>query len=164
MTTSQEIRQRILALEAASEPADPVPVVRKSPKKVVTIALGACILILSIATYGAILFKSNNAKHTVSPVVKTEPAVTRSDVESLFSNFNERFDKSDKRIDMLSNRIWLLGVAHNENINLIAKREWQQFGLNSNYIVFDEAWKINRIPEIMTLPDDVKEKLMENVK
>lgn len=162
MTTSQEIRQRILALDTTDQNLAPELEEYKVLKNnnLMPAVLGLCILILSIATFGAILLK----RHPSEVLPPNHNVTSRTDVETIFEKVDQKINQIDKRVDVLSNRIWLLGIAHNENINLIAKHEWERFGVNSNYIVFDEKWNLSRMPETMPLSDEMKEGLSKNIK
>lgn len=161
MPSSQEIRQRIMAIDAPDHPLVPSSIDNSIKNHGIIIAsLGICILFLSLATFGTIVIKqskpiSGEKNHLVS---------TRPEVETFFKNASERMSVTESKLEKLSNQVWLLGIAHNENTNQIAKQEWTRYGASSNYIVFDEDWKINRMPELMPLSEEIKKDLQKYVK
>jgi hypothetical protein len=150
-----------------------------SGKGVFTTFLGICILLLSVATFWVASNRKGRESAIMHPgpsqpteriIVQKEPTVnpayaTKADVEELFSKLNDRLDKADKRMDVWQHRIWLLGVAHNENVNIRQKMDFQYTGVrDSGYIVFDENWKLNRLPSTMQMDDKQKADLEKSVK
>lgn len=153
MTATNDIRQRVLAAGPAkrvtpllSQPPAPVVYTPVGPRWV-TVALGACILIMSVAIFFVVTRKAP----TVAPVVRADPPAanaanfaTKADLAAAVAQLSGRMDKSDKRIDLWAHRVWLLGVANNENAALTQQR----LG-TTGYILFDENWKLNQLPKSM---------------
>ena len=168
MTHSEEIRQRILnAKKPTLIEADEKPT---SDKWNMTFILVISIIVISLATF-FVLNKKNGLQIPNLPTV-SKPSITnniipasKADLEAVLANINARMEKSDKRIDVLFNRTWLLGLANNENAAIQQANDLQRFGIaNSGYIVFDENWKINKTPNSMQLDEKQKEDLLSQSK
>lgn len=106
-----------------------------------------------------------SGEHVASqPVTKqdnpTPPVVcaTKADVEAAFTSINKCLDEIDGRINHWSHRVWLLGVATNENAAVASGT------VQGGYITFDENWKINRMPQSMEFNDEQKQKLQKDVR
>ena len=103
---------------------------------------------------------------------KPKPEYVKSQVQSLsleqikpiFDSTNERIDDLTKRIDLLSNRQWLLGLAHNENTTInssIGARTDPE--LTKKYILLNEDWKFNKAPEFLKMNDEDRKRLADSV-
>lgn len=70
----------------------------------------------------------------------------------------------------LHNRLWLSILAINENANMIRQNENMRYpngGVPSDFVTFDENWKLSRMPRTMSLdslPIEQQYVLKKNVK
>ena len=140
-----------------------------------TSILAIAILFLALSTLtvfvvkkqSSVVNKSEKAPEKVIERIKEHVApanmATKQDVAELGHKLNERMDKAEKRITTWGNRVWLLGIAHNENINIMRADEFKRHGTQADYIVFDGQWKINHLPNTMDI-EDLKDDLQKNVK
>lgn len=160
---------------------------RHSPKKdnsgnsnMTTALLGVCILLMSAVTFWGLYnniprseplpqFSGDRTPHQktqpVQPVQPPPNYATKADVEAAVEKMarqldkvNERLDKNDKTMATWGQRVWMLVLAHNENVFLRQRQEGTMAGCN-NYIVFDQNWKMNRMPSTMQMSDEQRKKL-----
>jgi hypothetical protein len=80
----------------------------------------------------------------------------------------EWMDKTDQKIDEInsklstwSNRVWLMSVVHNENVNLDRQIQSKQRIADPGYLIVTENWKLNRAPVTMKMTEEQKAKLVE---
>jgi hypothetical protein len=182
-TATKEIRLRVAEMVAAKKTRTAVSnqeVLKLEPKEkkgFLTLFLGCCILVLSVAIFVAMATKGRMAEAMVGSVESAERIViekepiqnsayaTKAEVERGFTDLNKRLDDINKIIAVWSHRVWLLGVAHNENVNIKQRMDHQYTGvLDSGYIVFDENWKLNRMPQTLQFSDDQKEEIRKSVR
>jgi hypothetical protein len=188
MTLNQEeIRQRILASLPPTPPA-PVqieaPVAPPAPVKadnsmlaVMTVALGCCIVVMSLALFFVLPKKKPVEDTRVDdrpPIVHTEPSrptqpqvvyATKDELDKAMASLSQRIDKLNSRVDTHQKRIWLLAVANNENVVIRQQVETRWHGVaDGRYIIFDENWKFNRMPDTMQMDEQSQKRLKENVK
>jgi|688.fasta_scaffold12037_6 hypothetical protein len=119
--------------------------------------LAFCIILLSAASVWIILKKKPNASRQNIETLNQNK--TKNFAESTAEN-NEKIKEISKKLDTWANRIWLLGIAHNENINLTKKIQQKQGIQDPGFIVFDHEWKLNRMPSTMEMSEDQKDKLI----
>jgi hypothetical protein len=184
MTSAQEeIRQRVLA---AMPPVQPAPIqveaIESNPQKstnsvfaIMTAALGCCIVLLSLATFFVMTKKKpaeEMSQEDCPAIVQPEPIkplppvayATKEDLEKAMTSLSHKIDKLGSRVDTHQRRIWLLAVANNENVYIRQQVETRWHGCaDARYIVFDEKWKFNRMPETMKMDDKQKERLKDSV-
>jgi hypothetical protein len=180
---TKEIRLRVAEMAAAKKTRTAVSdqeVLKLEPKEkkgFLTLFLGCCILVLSVATLVAMATKGRMAEAMVGLVepaehiiiekepIKNPAYATKTDVERGFIDLNKRLDDMNKIIAVWSHRVWLLGVAHNENVNIKQRMDYQYNCVrDSGYIVFDENWKLNRMPQTLQFSDDQKEEIRKSVR
>jgi cell division protein FtsL len=170
-TNTDFIRERIKAAANKKQNVvkiQSVPVSENKNGSSLTTFLGICVIMLSVGTVWAI-FQKNMASKTIATTVS--PTNVQSQVSPLISNNNDlsndiaeqnkKLEDLTKRMETWSNRTWLLGVAHNENMNLTRKIQQRQNVGDPGYIVFDENWKLNRVPTTMEMTEDQKRKLIQ---
>ena len=130
-----------------------------------TIFLGTLIFLMSGATIFAVVNRPiRSAPETVvvqRPVEVQQPPVV---IQPNMSGYDARLSAIEKKVDVIANRVWLLGIAHNENANVSnATDAALHNGHKSNFITFDEQWRINRVPSTMTLSEAQKQDLQRNL-
>lgn len=159
-------------MAAAAAPASRTP---ENKKGVITLVLGACILFLSIATFVLMAKKQQQDPYPGVPVVvgkepSTQPTgpvgyATKADVEAAVASLNTRLDKLGESHEKWKHRVWLLAVAHNENVAVTKTTECQRYGVtNANYIVFDENWRLSRMPSTIQFNADQQKEIQKSVK
>lgn len=149
----------------------PPMISRISFSKINTPILAVVILFLALSTLTVFVVKKQTTvakkpDHIIERIKEhVVPAnmATKEDLAELDDRLNGRMDKAEKRIGTWGNRVWLLGIAHNENVNLMRSAEQKRYGTHSDYIVFDGDWKINHMPNTMDI-EDLKEDLKKNLK
>lgn len=161
-----EIRSRIKMAANNQEIIPP-----KKPNSGLTNFLALCVILLSAASVWAIIQKNMLAKNQavatqMNTLNSTEVSIasqdkSKQDLNSSLLATNAKIEELAKKMEVWSNRTWLLGVAHNENMNLTRKIQQKQ-GINDpGYIVFDENWKLNKVPTTMEMTEDQKSKLVK---
>lgn len=80
--------------------------------------------------------------------------VTRTEAEA-------RFGQIDERLRQCQHRVWLLAVANNENV--LVNQQATRIPAK-DYIVFDENWKVNRVPTGLKLDDRQRSSLKPDLK
>lgn len=145
-----------------------IPVSENKNGSSLTTFLGICVIMLSVGTVWAI-FQKNMASKKIA-AAGDKPAVIQqvsplignnNDVSNDIAEQNKKLEDLTKRMETWSNRTWLLGVAHNENMNLTRKVQQKQGVGDPGFLVFDENWKLNRVPTTMEMTEDQKRKLIE---
>lgn len=145
--------------------------------------IGFCIIFVAFSTMLALVAKgmgfeiqdvrdlvvSNmNVTPIESEVVVDRPVIdpdimTRTQADSWTGSIEARLDKMDEDYKVWRHRIWLLAIAHNENANISSQID-KQYHRNSNseYITFDDIWKINKMPETMGLTPEQKQQIQRD--
>ncbi len=82
-------------------------------------------------------------------------------MDGRMSNVEGKLETNIERDALWNHRVFLLGVAHNENANLA--RHNQQPG-SKDFIMFDEQWRISKMPETLTLSDEARQNLQRSLK
>lgn len=192
MTAAQEnIRQRVLAAmpTPAVEQAPPEPVFQAAcvtPKKepnnsllaIIAAALGCGIVVMTLATAFVMAKKGSVPPEEMSRIEdRRQPQfdsvrppqmgnfTTKAEFDAAMSSFNQRLAQLTTRMDHHQKRIWLLAVANNENVYVQQQVEAKHHGQSDpRYIVFDENWKLNRMPDNMMMDQDQQDRLKDNIK
>ena len=81
------------------------------------------------------------------------------------SNLDSRVYKLEKQLKEHQHKVWKLAMANNENA-AIRKRIDSKYHpyQNSNYMVFDKDWSVNKWPETLSLTDNQRALLRGDVK
>jgi hypothetical protein len=104
-------------------------------------------------------------KSDVKVVTQSPVFANKTDVDAGFARLNDKIDKLSERCEVWGTRVWLLGLAHNENINIQQRQDYQRFGVaDSGYIFFDENWRLNRMPRSLQLSEESRDYLQKIVK
>lgn len=131
-----------------------------TPKKDYTYVLIGVVCFISIIMCSVIAYK---ARHSKAEHVKVS-SLSFDQIKPIFDSTNERIDDLTKRIDLLSNRQWLLGLAHNENTTInsaIGSRTDPE--LVKKYMILNEDWKLNKAPEFLKMSDEDRKRLADSV-
>ena len=139
-----------------------VPILPASERpKFLTHFLIVCILLVSVATVYGIWSKNNQ------PVV-SKPApiyITQDQMSGLMSSIDGRLSNIESSAKIWNNRVWLLGIAHNDTIGRIKDDKIKYHpGDPADYISFERNWTINRMPNNMKLEPSDEEMLRKNLK
>jgi hypothetical protein len=158
-----EIRQRVT--DVATKRVRPLlassPPATKSTFGLIAF-LGFCILLLSTATFFVLRNRSQSQpielRKTTQALSSSPSYLTKSDLDSVLF----RMEKADRRMDMLAHRTWLLSLGMNENASIQQSNDLKRFGVrDSGYILFDENWKLNRVPQSMILDEKQKRDIVK---
>ncbi len=141
--------------------------------------LTSCCVLLSLAMTVAITAKGMGWKlpwkqkttPAVQPIVihshNHEPArqVQSEDYSAAIASIDAKVTKLDEAIKKCNNRVWLLGIAHNEN-TVMTKNINQKYHPNeaNDYLTFDRDWKINRLPRTMMIDGEDAETIRRAVR
>ena len=135
-----------------------------------------CILLVSVATIFGMLAKtfdwSGNAKQKVETVVEQkqpqppqEKYLTQAEAEKFAESVESRMSEIESTSKKLGTKVWLLGIAHNENATMTMDSVRKNHPYDpSDYISFERDWKINRMPRTLKLADDDEGKIRQHVK
>jgi hypothetical protein len=140
----------------------------KPDMNLLTVFLSAMLVMLSIG----ILFISLRGRNLTPTVLQHQPiaqqqqqmpiqtmpqgGVTRTEFSTFQRNVNQKVDSLDQMLKIFGTRVWLLGLAHNENTMVYQKTHPQEA---QSYITLDQEWRISRIPEQMDLSPEQKQDL-----
>jgi len=162
-------KRPVLKTQSYSVPqiSPPISIPAQERSKFLTNFLVSCIFLVSVATVFGLLYKIDwkSTKNPDQPVEKPIEYMTQTEAESLISSVESRVDDIESSFKNLSNRVWLLVIAHNENIEMMKTLD-RKYHPNepSDYIVFERDWKLNRMPRSIGLEEKDKNKLKENIK
>lgn len=177
--TAQEIRSRILQAKPTQvrQQATPQPSRATGGTSMITALLGLLILVLSVATVGTLMFKKRPQAQPVvvadrgtpekaqPPVVMENPAYAKAaDVNQRFAELEKKMAAQDQKMAVWTHRVWLLGVAHNENVNISTVTSQQRGYGDPGYIYFDSDWKLSRMPKTMQMDEKQRQDLEKSVK
>jgi hypothetical protein len=159
MTVAQHVRKKIseygLGEKACSESKSIIyEEVKPEPNNnFLSKFLGSSLLIMTIATF-YLLMNKNYVKSSVAitrPVVNMQYQQSNGQPNRLdIGGINSRLEKIENEIKTYNHRVWLLAVAHNENVNL-AKQ--QGVCAPQSFVYFNDQWKLNRMPQTMTMSE-----------
>lgn len=175
------IRERIKKLVSLNENSNfiqPQTNIEVRNKNFMTFFLGICILVLSAATAWAILHKKTDNIVEKSPVIanvdsssisspfklENQPIVNEKLKDNHINEIDQKLNDLNNKMEIWAKRTWLLGVSHNENVNLNRQLQAVQGFQDPGYIVFDESWNFNRIPSTLQLTEEQKNAIGKNVK
>lgn len=158
---NEEVKRHFQSLNAQATVAPPKPVEESNLSQIALIILA---ILVSGMTCFAIWQKT--PKHNTTQIVASS-AIDQSNVISTplssTSNTDQRIDDLTKRVDLLAQRQWVLGIAANENAvitsSALAKIDPV---LASKIMLLDEQWKLNRAPEFLLMTDADRQKLIES--
>ena len=172
----EEIRQRVLerlGKAEANQVIEQMPTSAPEPAKegVWMYVFTGFILLFSVLTLGSILYVKASTKNGKSqqPIAEVTPAMpsyppgltmdeVQSSIRPMFDAQNQKLDDMKKRMDVISHRQWLLGVAHNENVCV---SESGATGFQGRYITLDEDWKLSRVPEYLKMSEEDRQRLID---
>lgn len=93
-------------------------------------------------------------------ISKNEPyEKDNSNLETAINNLNEKTDKIGESLEVIKNRILLLGALHNENWSILKNNK-----LKSDLIFFNRDWSIDKMPKHITIDEEEKKYLEKNLK
>lgn len=163
-------------------------------KNYTSLFLGFCIILLSSATVWAMLRKnvertsnltesivekpsfakpntiaSNDTQ--IEPIKPTPPASVNPinktpshQSKPLSPEANQKLEELAQKVEVWADRLWLLGVAHNENVNLTRRIHDSQNIGDPGYLVFDGEWRLNREPSTIQLTEEQRQKIVKGVR
>lgn len=102
-----------------------------------------------------------------TPVVEQnrEQYITHAEVAAALASLDSKVTGLDASFKKWNNRVWLLGLAHNENTAMIKSLNQKCHPNEPNdYLMFDREWKINRMPRTMQIEGADSETLRNSVK
>jgi hypothetical protein len=151
------IRNQVFKLTAMN--CDTEQVDRK--KKPTPVSIGgvprfmfAVVIFLSFAIFVSFAIKR---RVVVEPnVIASSGGVTADEIRSIVKSSNAEMMK---KLDETANRVWLLGLIHNENTQL---EQDANPTMAQKYVYLDENWKLNKMPEHLSLNAEQR-KLLEQM-
>lgn len=160
MTVAQHVRKKLSEhglgerISSESRPIVYEEIKLESNNNFLSKFLGSSLLIMTIATL-YLLMNKNYVKQpviTMKPVdnVQYQQSSGQPTTRSTVGGINSRLEKLENEMKIYNHRVWLLGVAHNENVN-IAKQ--QGACAPQSLIYFNDQWKLNRMPLTMTMSE-----------
>lgn len=181
MTDTQlQIRNRVARLAKAKKQTSksrPRPVLRaqdvtipeKEKSQFFGVFLTTCIILLFVATLGMLFMQeggfdrfTNVASVEQEPVVEQNrevPPQTQPQPQPQ-PRLDPRVTKLEKDMDVFKHRVWLLGIATNENSYHAEQMDKAHHRVNERgFVKFDKDWKLNRVPKSMSLTPDQIERL-----
>lgn len=98
----------------------------------------------------------------IDPTINNYPQYTDTVMQD---DLLRRVEHLERRADRNDHRIWLLGIANNEN-SMVAKRLAERNGaadLSKKFVVFNGAWKLNKMPEFFRMNQSERYSLLQEV-
>ena len=184
---NEVVRQRVLdelagaeeqsvLIEPTAPSAPPQPKQEESNWIWILIAL---VLLSSVTTFGMILYsKVGSTKVVPEQIVEKErpatplppaPGMTPDEVQStvrpMLDEQSKKLDELKRRVDVISHRQWLLGVAHNENV-CVSENNLGPYApaIRGRYLTIDEDWKLSRVPEFLKMSEEDRARLLDAVR
>jgi len=93
----------------------------------------------------------------LAPLVEQRPQVNNGQ--------DQRFVELNQRMEEVEKRIWLLGIANNEN-SVVGRRLAEankRPDLAEKFILFDKDWNLNKVPEFQSMSDEDRRNLLKFV-
>ena len=170
---ANKVRQVVHNVKAQS-----LPKTKPQKKSFVNTFLAASIVLLMLATMGGMILKgtvlANNhySSKDTSVVVRsngnTDVKPTHPHVDPDYMSLSEgralsvQVDEINDKMKVWVHRTWLLGLAVNENAH--NNNQVYHGNRNSGFIQFDEKWKMNKIPESMSLTSEQRDSILNGPK
>lgn len=154
---------------------------RKEKSNALANFLVFCIVIISLGTLAGMFLLSPKGQALLNPTKSevraerpTPPATVpdsvpdymrREDAHSWMSAANTRLSKLEQDAKVMQHRVWLLGLATNENAALCDKMDADHHQVNQRgFVRVDENWKLSPLPKTMQLTDEMKREINEGPK
>jgi hypothetical protein len=119
------------------------------------------VLVASLSSCGILFWKFRKDPSTVSRT--PQPNDTYSQFLRLAAQ-DVKVDALNRRVDVLSKNQWLLGLAFNNNSSVQEKYLKDTNQDASKLVILDEEWRLNRMPELLNLSDEDKQRIKEHVR
>ena len=153
--------------------AQSLPKTKKEKSGFLTAFLATGIVLMMVATMGGLILKStvfasdNRVASVVAepqyapPVVRNEPVVPVTPDHTVeIRELSDKVNHLSKNYKVWAHRTWLLGLAVNENANIDQRVDTRYHGnRDSGFIRFDTEWKMNKMPETMTLTPEQRDSI-----
>lgn len=121
--------------------------------------LAAVILLMSFVTIAFFVYRQK-----VAPVNTQKPVVIERIHDNGHVDLKKKVEDLDKKVSNCLHKIWLLNVAHNENVNLTTVINQQHGWEDPELIYFEANGKLNRLPKTMGVDESVKKDLEKDLK
>jgi len=168
--------EQILMIEPTAPSAPPEPATQENNWLWVITAL---VLLTSVTTFGLFFYaKASSTKVVPEHITERErpstplppsPGMTPEEVQStvrpMLDEQNKKLDEMKRRVDVLSHRQWLLGVAHNENV-CVSENTLGPYApaIRGRYLTIDQDWKLSRVPEHLKMSEEDRARLLDAVR
>jgi hypothetical protein len=134
-------------------------------------------LIIAFGTLGVMFFMSPKGKEILArlnkPATTQAPAkvgeqpkpvspefMRREDMQQFVSSVNQRVSKLEEESKVWKHRIWLLGVAHNENATLSEQMDKSHHKVTGRgFVKLDENWRLVPLPKHLQFTEEQKKRL-----
>ncbi len=165
-TTQNHIRSRIAEMARSKHQqvrAQDIRIPEKEKPQFMAIFLFTAIILLAVAT-GLMMFGKHGSTSRQgigklpSEVTATPPAVQQPQQPTpQQSAMTARVTNLEERMRTWQYRLWLLGLANNENVSQLRKMDTDHHRVdNRAFITVDSEWRLNKVPESMQLSDEQK--------
>lgn len=98
-----------------------------------------------------------------SQTPQTQPVpdfMRRDDAQQFMSSVNQRVGKLEDEVKVWKHRIWLLGIANNENAVLMNKMDADHHQVKQRgFVKFNENWQLMPVPTHLQLTEEQKREL-----
>ncbi len=160
MTIEEMIRQRLQETNTVAAQSVDLEVGQKGTNNFLT----HMVIVISIITFGVFAYdyllpevkaklaaKSKPTNDIIMPYIEPEPEAEPQMMSVPQRNLAAELDALKDTVHTWATRTWMLGVANNENFNLLKRVQSRQCLQDPGYIIFDEKWKMNRTPQTVIL-------------
>lgn len=165
-TTQNHIRSRIAEMARSKHQqvrAQDLRIPEKEKPQFMAIFLFTAIILLAVAT-GLMMFGKHGSASQSIGSLPSEASVTPPSTQQptqptpQMSSMTARMTSLEDRMKIWQYRLWLLGLANNENVSQLRKMDADHHRIeNRAFITVDSDWRLSKVPESMQLSDEQKQ-------
>jgi hypothetical protein len=175
--TKSHIRDRVAQMARAKQQqvvrAQDLSLPSKEKPQFVAVFLFTAIILLAVAS-GMMMFWGKDkpvAKpmgiqpRTESPVSPVNNSPLIKPQPSQPSQVEARLAGMEERMKTWQYRVWLLGLANNENVAQLHKMDADHHKVeNRGFVTFDSNWALSKVPESMQLNEEQRQQIQHGPK
>lgn len=161
--TQSHIRKRIARLAQARQvQAQDVTIPEKEKPQFVAVFLFTAIILLAAATAMMMFWKGDAPKTSLGQgEVVIERPVNPDPWQGQSPSVETRLTSLEQRMKTWQYRLWLLGLANNENVSQLKKMDKDHHRVDDRgFVTFDENWNLSRVPESMQLTEEQRQQII----
>jgi len=169
--TQKQIRNRIAQLAQTRQQvrAQDVSIPEKEKPQFVAVFLFTAIILLAVTT-ALLMFWKGDSPQTHGPALsggfqRIERPVNPEIQPHQSPSVEIRLSSLEERMKVWQYRLWLLGLANNENVAQLKKMDTDHHRVNNRgFVTFDSDWTLNRVPDSMQLTEEQRQQIIHGPK